>query len=167
MVEVCAVFCYFILWYVYGTCLFYVYCSECVGVCGNVCCVATVVEESVFSIGVSLYVVWLGNVCDGCCFFCLYCDGWRSMSSVWVVWVFVMHMLYVGVLCASCDSSQCCILHDLQFVNAVRWGDHMEVAYSSAGLMTTLEVAMSISIVWDPLLYPLLRDVGNWGWNHL
>ena len=28
---------------------------------------------------------------------------------------FVMHMLYVCVLCA-----QCCILHDLQFVNAGR-----------------------------------------------
>ena len=33
---------------------------------------------------------------------------------------FVMRMLYVCVLCASCDSSQCCILHDLQFVNAGR-----------------------------------------------
>ena len=33
---------------------------------------------------------------------------------------FVMHMLYVCVLCASCGSSQCCILHDLQFVNAGR-----------------------------------------------
>ena len=32
---------------------------------------------------------------------------------------FVMQMLYVCVLCASCDSSQCCILHDLQFVNPV------------------------------------------------
>ena len=30
---------------------------------------------------------------------------------------FVMHMFYVGVLCASCDSSQCCIPHDLPFVN--------------------------------------------------
>ena len=27
-------------------------------------------------------------------------------------------MVYVCVLCASCGSSQCCILHDLQFVNA-------------------------------------------------
>ena len=33
---------------------------------------------------------------------------------------FVMHMLYVCVLCASCGNSQCCILHDLQFVNAGR-----------------------------------------------
>ena len=31
---------------------------------------------------------------------------------------FVMQMLYVYVLCASCGSSQCCVLHDLQFVNA-------------------------------------------------
>ena len=31
---------------------------------------------------------------------------------------FVMHMLYVCVLCVSYGSSQCCILHDLQFVNA-------------------------------------------------
>ena len=27
---------------------------------------------------------------------------------------FVMQMLYVCVLCASCGSFQCCILHDLQ-----------------------------------------------------
>ena len=31
---------------------------------------------------------------------------------------FVMQMLYVCVLCASCGSSQCCIRHDLPFVNA-------------------------------------------------
>ena len=33
---------------------------------------------------------------------------------------FVMQMLYVCVLCAFCGSSQCYVLHDLQFVNAVR-----------------------------------------------
>ena len=33
---------------------------------------------------------------------------------------FVMQMVYVCVLCASCGSSQCCILHDLQFVTAGR-----------------------------------------------
>ena len=33
---------------------------------------------------------------------------------------FVMHMLYVCVLCAFYGSSQCCMLHDLQFVDAVR-----------------------------------------------
>ena len=31
---------------------------------------------------------------------------------------FVMQMLYVCVLCASCGSSQCCVLHDLQFICA-------------------------------------------------
>ena len=30
---------------------------------------------------------------------------------------FVMQMLYVCVLCASCGSYQCCNLHSLQFVN--------------------------------------------------
>ena len=33
---------------------------------------------------------------------------------------FVMQMLYVCVLCASCGRSQCCFLHDLQFVLAGR-----------------------------------------------
>ena len=33
--------------YVDGACLFYVCCSDCVGVCGNVCCVAAVVKDSV------------------------------------------------------------------------------------------------------------------------
>ena len=34
--------------YVYGACLFYVCCCDRVVVCGNVCCVAAVVEYSVF-----------------------------------------------------------------------------------------------------------------------
>ena len=34
---------------------------------------------------------------------------------------FVMQMLYICVLCASCGSSQCYILPDLQFINAC-WG---------------------------------------------
>ena len=33
---------------------------------------------------------------------------------------FVMQMLYVCVLCAFCGSSQFCVLHDLQFLNAGR-----------------------------------------------
>ena len=49
---------------------------------------------------------------------------------------FGMQMLYVCVVCASCGSSQCYILHDLQFVNAR--GDHVEETYSRAGLMTAL-----------------------------
>ena len=33
--------------YVYDACV-YVCCSDCVGVCGNVCCVTAVVKNSVF-----------------------------------------------------------------------------------------------------------------------
>ena len=52
--------------YVYGACLFCVCCGECVGVCGNVCCVAAVVKNSVFfSLGVLKYVVCLCRGCDG------------------------------------------------------------------------------------------------------
>ena len=55
---------------------------------------------------------------------------------------FVMQMLYVCVLWASCDGSQCCVLHDLQFVNTVlvedAIGDYTEEAYSRAGLITAL-----------------------------
>ena len=54
---------------------FYVCCSECVGVCGNVCCVAGVVEDSVFSHGVLKYLVCLCKGYDGCCVFCLFCDA--------------------------------------------------------------------------------------------
>ena len=43
--------------------LFYVCCSECVGVCGNVCCVAAVVENRVLNLGVLKHVVCL---CRGC-----------------------------------------------------------------------------------------------------
>ena len=62
---------------------------------------------------------------------------------------FVMQMLYVCVLCASCVSFPCCVLHDFPFVNAAfcmtfrllmlvedARGDHMEEAYSRAGLIT-------------------------------
>ena len=51
---------------------------------------------------------------------------------------FVMQMLYVCVLCAPCSSSQCCIMHYLQFVIKDAGGDHMEEVYSRAGLLTAL-----------------------------
>ena len=46
----------------------------------------------------------------------------------------------VCVLYASCGSSQCGVLHDFQFVNAVEdaIGDHTEEAYSRGGLITAL-----------------------------
>ena len=52
--NVCAVFCYCLLWlesrdsrcvYITHVC-FYVRCSDCVGVCGNVCCEAGVGKDS-------------------------------------------------------------------------------------------------------------------------
>ena len=56
-------------------------------------------------------------------------------------------MLYVCVLCASCGSSQCCILHDLHLLMLVEGAraDHMEESYHRAGLMIVLYVAMSVS----------------------
>ena len=51
---------------------FYVCCGECVGVCGNVCCVAAVFKDSVFSLGLLKYVVCLCKGCYGCCVFSLY-----------------------------------------------------------------------------------------------
>ena len=34
--------------YVYGAVCFYVCCGDCVGGCGNVCCVEAIVKDSVF-----------------------------------------------------------------------------------------------------------------------
>ena len=102
--------------------VFYACCCDCVGVFGNVCCVAVVVKDSVFSLGVLTYIVCLCKGCDGCCvFICLYCDAWScSCSCMGSMSFFVMQMLYVCVLCASCGSSQSCILRNLQFANAGR-----------------------------------------------
>ena len=36
--------------YVYGACLFYVCCTNCVGGCWNVCCVTAVVNYSVLAL---------------------------------------------------------------------------------------------------------------------
>ena len=52
-----------------------------VGVRGDVCCVAAVVKNSVFCLGVLKYVVCLCRGCDGCCVFCLYCEAWSCRSS--------------------------------------------------------------------------------------
>ena len=65
--------------YVYDACLFYVCCSDCLLLCKNVCCVAAVVENSVFSTGVWKCVVCLCRGCDGCCIFRLYCEAWRVL----------------------------------------------------------------------------------------
>ena len=63
----------------------------------------------------------------------------RSWSCSCMCECFVMQ-IYVCVLYASCGSSQCCVLHDLQLLMLVEdaIGDHIEEAYSSAGLITDL-----------------------------
>ena len=67
---------------VHGSCLFYVCCSDWLGVCGNVCCVATAVADSEFlSLEVLKYVVFLCRRCVGYCVFCLYCEAWSCMCS--------------------------------------------------------------------------------------
>ena len=48
------------------------------GVCGNVCCVASVVKIVFLALK---YVVCLCKECDGCCVFCLYCDAWICRCS--------------------------------------------------------------------------------------
>ena len=52
---------------------------------------------------------------------------------------FVMQMLYVRVMCASCVSSSSCVLHErLLMLVGDAIGDHMDEAYSRVGLMTAL-----------------------------
>ena len=61
-------------------------------------------------------------------FFWLYCDAWSCMCSCMGKYeCFVMQMLYVCVLCASCGSSQCCILMTCRLLMLVEdaRGDHM------------------------------------------
>ena len=124
---------------------FYVCCSDCVGsVCGLweclLCC--AIVKDSVFfSFGVLKYVVCLCKGCDGCCVFCLYCDTWSCgcscMGSMSVsscrFCMFVPCVHPVAVL----NAAFCMTCSLLMLVENAR-GDHMEEAYSRAGLMIAL-----------------------------
>ena len=122
-------------------CMYIARCCDCVGVCGNVCCVATVVKDSVFSLGVLKYVVCLCKWCDGCCVFCLYCDVWSCrcscMGSMGVsscrYCMFVSCVNPVAVL----NAAFCMTCSLLMLVKDAR-GDHMEEAYVRAGLITAL-----------------------------
>ena len=119
---------------------FYVCCTDCVGVCGNVC-VAAVVKDSVFSLGVLKNVVCLSKGCDVCWDFCFYCDAWScrcscmgSMSvSACRCCMFVSCMHPVTVL----NDAFCMTCSLLMLVEEAR-GDHIEEAYSRACLMTAL-----------------------------
>ena len=115
---------------------FYVCCSDCVGVCGNVCCVAGVV-----SLGVLNYAVCLCKGCDVCCVFCMYCDAWSCryscMGSMSVsscrCCMFVSCVHPVVVLNAAF-----CMTYSLLILVEDARGAHMEEAYSRTGLMTAL-----------------------------
>ena len=135
---------------------FYVCCGDCVGVCGKVCCVAAVVENSFFLILVVLkYVVCLCRGCDGCCLLCLYCEAsscrCSCMGSVSVsscrCCMFVSCVHPVAVL----NVAFCMTCSLLILVENAR-GYHTEEAYSRAGLTTALYVAMRVSFC---LLHPV------------
>ena len=105
-------------------------------------CVAAVVKYSeVLSLGVLKYVICLCKGCDGCCVFCLYCVAWccrcSCMGSVnvssCICCMFVSCVHHVTVL----NAEFCMTCSLLMLVEDVR-GDHMEEAYSRAGLMTAL-----------------------------
>ena len=112
------------------------------GVRGNVCCVAAVVENSGFlSLGDLKYVVCLCRGCDGCCVFCLYCEAWSCRCSC-------MGSVSVS-LCRCCMFVSC--VHPMAVLNAAfsmtcslllmvddARGDHMEEAYFRAGLIIAL-----------------------------
>ena len=93
------------------------------GVCGNVCCVAAVVKDSVFSLGVLKYVVCLCKGSDGCCI----------SDSSYRCCMFVSYVYPVAVL----NAAFCMTCSLLMQVEDAR-DDHMEKEYSRAGLMTAL-----------------------------
>ena len=107
----------------------------------NVCCLAAVVKNSVFNFGMLKFVVCLCSECDGCCVFCLYCEAWSCRCSC---------MGSVSVSPCRCCMVVSCV-HPVTVLNAAFYmacsllmlvedarGDHMEEAYSIAGLITAL-----------------------------
>ena len=94
----------------------------------HVCCIVAVVKDSVFSIGVY-------------CVFCVYCDAWSCRCSC----MGSMSVCHVDLLCASCDSSQCCMTCSLLMLVKDARGDHMEEANSRASLMTAISVSFCLS----------------------
>ena len=122
---------------------FYVYCSDYVGVCGNVCCVATVVkEDEIFLSLVELkYGVCMRKGRDGCCVPRLHCDAWScrcpcmgSMSvSSCICCMFVSCVHRVAVLNAAL-----CMTCSLLLMQRMQEATNMEEAYSRSGLMTAL-----------------------------
>ena len=69
--------------------------------------------------------------------FGLYCDAWSCRCSC-MGSVSVSQILYVCVLCASRGSSQFCMTCSLLMLVEDGRGDHIEEAYSRAGLIAAL-----------------------------
>ena len=75
---------------------------------------------------------------------------------------FIMHMLYVCVLCASCGSSQCCVLHDFQMTQPTSGG---AVTADSSCCANYVEPSRphqwgpDLPSVLSPLLFPIVMDV--------
>ena len=87
------------------------------------------------------YVVCLCSGGDGCCVFCLYCEAWSCRCSC---------MGSVSVSSCRCYMFVSCV-HPVVYLNAAfcmtcslfmlvedARGDHIEEAYSRAGLITAL-----------------------------
>ena len=108
---------------------FYVSCSDSVGVCGNVSCVAAVVKFKVLK-----YVVYL---CKGCFLFVL----WSVELQVLVhgkCACFVMQVFYVCVHPVSVLKAAFCMTFSLLMLLEDARDDHMEYAYSGTCLMIAL-----------------------------
>ena len=88
-------------------CFYACYC-DCVGVCGNVCCVAVFVKDSVFLKYWSLEVC-LCKGCDGCCVFVCIVTRGDVGACVWEVRVFCH--ADVVCLCLVCILMQFSMLH--------------------------------------------------------
>ena len=79
MDAVWTVFCYFILLLDdIDVCY-----SDCMGACGNVCCVALLLKIVFISLGVLNYVVYFYKRCHGCCMSVSSC---RCSISVCILW---------------------------------------------------------------------------------
>ena len=83
-------------------------------VCWNVCYVAAVVKNSVFSLGVLKYVVCLCSGCDGFVFSVCIVRRGAVGTCVWEVWVFrhadVVCLCAFTIGCVSMVSALLCIL---------------------------------------------------------
>ena len=81
------------------------------------CAYVACLFSGIFSLGVLKYVVCLCNGCNGCCVFCLNCESWSCRCSCMGS---VRASTCICCMFVSCGSPQCCVLNNLQFVNAGR-----------------------------------------------